>query len=99
VVREAVTNVLRHSDALRCAITMRVDAGVLRLEVANDGVAAPAGAAPAGAAPGGSGISNLSARIQGITGTLTASGDGRHGFTLVAEVPLAPQPAGAGSIG
>jgi len=94
VVREAVTNVLRHSDALRCAITMRVDAGVLRLEVANDGVAAPAGAAP-----GGSGISNLSARIQAITGTLTANGDGRHGFTLVAEVPLAPQPARAGSTG
>jgi two-component system sensor histidine kinase DesK len=94
VIREAVTNVLRHSHALRCAITMRVDAGVLRLEVTNDGVPTPAGTTP-----GGSGISNLTARIQAITGTLTANGDGPHGFTLVAEVPLASQSAGAGSVG
>jgi signal transduction histidine kinase len=93
VVREGVTNVLRHSAAISCAITMRVDAGVLRLEVTNDGV--PPVQVPDGCRLGGSGISNLSARIEAITGTLTAGPDGR-GFTLTAEVPLAPQPAQAG---
>jgi signal transduction histidine kinase len=90
VVREGVTSVLRHSAAMSCAITMRVDAGVLRLEVTNDGVPAPAGTGP-----GGSGINNLSARIGAITGTLTAGRDGQRGFTLVAEVPLAPHTAQA----
>jgi two-component system sensor histidine kinase DesK len=99
VVREAVTNVLRHSDALHCAITMRVDVGVVRLEVTNDGVPAPADSRPDGAWPGGSGISNLSARIHAVTGTLTAGRDGQRGFTLVAEVPLAPQPAQVGGTG
>ena len=91
VIREAVTNVLRHSAAMSCAITMRIDAGVLRLEVTNDGVLPTARANP------GSGIGNLSARVQAITGTLTAEADGQRGFTLIAEVPLAPSPAGAGA--
>ena len=88
VVREGVTNVLRHSQALRCAITMRAELGMLRLEVTNDGVPASVGARP-----GGSGISNLRARIQAVTGTLTAGGDGQGKFTVVAEVPLMPEPA------
>jgi two-component system, NarL family, sensor histidine kinase DesK len=88
VVREGVTNVLRHSKAVHCTITMRVDIGVVRLEVTNDGVLAPSGARP-----GGSGLGNLSARIQAVTGTLTAGRDGQRGFTLAAEVPLMPRPA------
>ncbi|NUR88251.1 MAG: hypothetical protein HOY71_29540, partial [Nonomuraea sp.] len=40
-VREAVTNVLRHSGATTCTITTSVNAGLVRLEVANDGVTTP----------------------------------------------------------
>jgi len=38
VLREAVTNVLRHSSARCCEITLRVAQDAVRLEVANDGV-------------------------------------------------------------
>ncbi len=96
MVREGVTNVLRHSNALRCVITTRIEAGVLRLEVINDGVPTSPGTAA-----GGSGIGNLSARIQAVAGTLTTGWDGRGRFTLVAEVPVLAQPTqavlGAGS--
>jgi two-component system sensor histidine kinase DesK len=74
---------------------MRVDVGVVRLEITNDGTPAPADSRPGGARPGGSGISNLSARIHAVTGTLAAGGDGQGGFTLVAEVPLIPTLDGA----
>ncbi len=41
-VREAATNVLRHTRATTCTITTSAHAGRLRLEVANDGVTPPA---------------------------------------------------------
>jgi signal transduction histidine kinase len=86
VVREGVTNVLRHSSARHCMITARIDDGVLRLEVSNDGVTAPTGDVA-----GGSGISNLGARLQAVAGTLTAGQDGGGRFMLAAEVPVMPQ--------
>jgi two-component system sensor histidine kinase DesK len=87
VVREGVTNVLRHSDALRCTITMRVDAGVVLLEVINDGVTASGGARP-----GSSGISNLSARGQGSADR----GRGRPTRVHTGRGGPSPAPAGTG---
>ncbi|MFF2386694.1 histidine kinase [Streptomyces sp. NPDC058108] len=56
VVREATTNVLRHGDARRCGVSLRVTEGRVVLTVENDGVPDAAAAAPraeAGARPGG----------------------------------------------
>jgi two-component system, NarL family, sensor histidine kinase DesK len=67
VVREGATNVLKHSAAQRCAITIRN--GVL--EMSNDGVSEAAGP-PAG-------LRGLSQRVRAAGGTLTAGAeDGRH---------------------
>ncbi len=64
VLREAVTNVLRHSDATYCLIDI-TPAG---LRVVNDGARAVRGT--------GSGTANLTARVAAAGGTLTAGSDG-----------------------
>ncbi|MFI5684733.1 sensor histidine kinase [Streptomyces sp. NPDC051636] len=81
VVREATTNVLRHGDAGRCAVVLRVLEGHVVLTVENDGVAGPGGS-------GGSGLAGLRERLAAVGGTLQAGVVGEDGFRLVAEVPL-----------
>ncbi|MFI7224002.1 histidine kinase [Nonomuraea angiospora] len=78
-VREAVTNVLRHSRATTCTITTSVNGGVLRLEVANDGVLAEPG-------PGGGGLTGLAERAAQAGGSCTAARTGAGGFLLAMEV-------------
>ncbi|WP_456565872.1 sensor histidine kinase [Blastococcus sp. SYSU D00695] len=84
VVREAVTNVLRHSRAATCAITLAVDGGRAVLTVDNDG-----------AGPGeprwGSGLTGLAERLAAASGTLTAAGAGGR-FTLAAALPVEEAP-------
>ncbi|TQS24055.1 two-component sensor histidine kinase [Microbispora hainanensis] len=87
VLREAVTNVLRHSEARQCVITMRAGESGLRLRVRNDGVR------PGERRRGSSGIGNLTSRLAALDGRLTAHVDGDR-FTLDACVPhRAPVPA------
>jgi two-component system, NarL family, sensor histidine kinase DesK len=85
VLREAVTNMLRHSTARHCSIQAGISGETIRLRVANDGV-------PRSAACGrtGGGLENLSTRMAAIGGQLTArvGGDGR--FEVLAEAPLTP---------
>ncbi|MEV0183771.1 histidine kinase [Streptomyces sp. NPDC050625] len=83
VVREATTNVLRHGDARRCAVGLRVLEGRVVLTVENDGASA---ALDGG---GGSGLAGLRERLAVVDGTLTAGAVGEDGFRLVAEVPVA----------
>ncbi len=80
VLREAVTNVLRHSSARHCAITTVTDDGAVRLQVRNDGVG------PAGGRPGSAGIGNLTTRLAALDGRLgTARED--SWFELTAQAP------------
>ncbi|MGW2847095.1 sensor histidine kinase [Streptomyces sp. NPDC001274] len=91
--REAVTNVVRHSRAKRCAVALTprqtLDGPVLELTVADDGVG------PSGSKPG-NGLTGIGERLAAVDGTLTTSasgpgqGPGRgKGFTLTLSVPLA----------
>ncbi|MEU6509243.1 histidine kinase [Streptomyces sp. NPDC046942] len=82
VVREATTNVLRHGDAGRCEVGLRVLEGRVVLTVENDGAAGPRDS-------GGSGLAGLKERLAAVGGTLQAGlvGD-RDRFRVVAEVPL-----------
>lgn len=82
--REAVTNVLRHSFAARCRIALARRKGRAVLEIADDG--------RGGLAPEGSGLSGMRERVQALGGRVARSGDGGH--TLRIELPLA---AGRGS--
>jgi two-component system, NarL family, sensor histidine kinase DesK len=78
-VREAVTNVLRHSRATTCMITTSANAGAVRLEVANDG-------APSEPGPPGGGLMSLTERAAQAGGTCAAAPAGASGFVLTMEV-------------
>ncbi|TYK53260.1 sensor histidine kinase [Actinomadura decatromicini] len=81
VLREAVTNVLRHSAATRCAILTERDGDAVRLVVENDGVDPDAPRTPPG-----SGIGNLTTRLAAHGGTLSARADGTGRFRLEARI-------------
>ncbi|WP_055548090.1 sensor histidine kinase [Streptomyces sp. NBRC 110028] len=87
--REAVTNVVRHSGARRCAVTLGEVGDDLCLTVTDDGRGA--------AGPHGNGLTGLAERLQLADGRLE-TGQGAHGgFTLRALAPLsrsADLPAG-----
>ncbi|MEU2793168.1 sensor histidine kinase [Streptomyces sp. NPDC007100] len=88
VVREGVTNTVRHSGAARCEIEVRTDAAGdrARLTVTDDGRGPGTGAAPP--ASGGTGLKGLTERLASAGGTLDAGPDGRRGFRVVAELPV-----------
>ncbi len=81
VVREAVTNVVRHADAHRCVIELRTAAGAATLSISNDG------ARLAAAARTGSGLNGLRERLATVGGTLEVQRDQTQ-FALTAVVPL-----------
>ncbi|MFB6553666.1 sensor histidine kinase [Streptomyces sp. NPDC056405] len=86
VVREATTNVLRHGNAEKCAVTVRISEGRVVLTVENDGVAEAAEAVPSG----GSGLAGLRERLSAVDGTLDVGRAGKGVFRLTARVPLPP---------
>ncbi|MEV6495161.1 histidine kinase [Actinoplanes sp. NPDC051633] len=87
VLREAVTNVLRHATATWCTIRLVRTDDVVRLHVGNDGAG---GRGTSGT--GGTGISNLRARTTELGGTLVAGPDGADCFELAVEFPVAHHP-------
>jgi two-component system sensor histidine kinase DesK len=80
VLREAVTNILRHSRATSCHIEVRRTSDQVQLEVTDNG--------RGGKAPliEGNGLRGMRARVTELDGTLTMHPDG--GLRLVATVPL-----------
>jgi two-component system sensor histidine kinase DesK len=91
VLREAVTNILRHAAATACVIEVTSGGGVVRLAVSNDGIARAAAALRPAGDRGGHGLANLDARVRAAGGQLvTRNTDGR--FDLVAEI-YCPAPA------
>ncbi|SEF08513.1 sensor histidine kinase [Streptomyces sp. Ag109_O5-10] len=98
VVREAVTNVVRHSDATRCEIAVDSAAGRARLTVADNGSGTVA-AEPCREGIGGTGLQGLTERLAAAGGSLTAGPAPRGGFTVTAELPTEalelPAPAAA----
>jgi len=85
VVREGVTNVVRHSGARRCVVTWSRDGGTARLEVTDDG-AGPSVPLPAGDGDG-HGLAGLRDRVAEVGGHLVA-GPAGDGFGLSVEVPV-----------
>ncbi|MEV8095601.1 sensor histidine kinase [Kitasatospora sp. NPDC085879] len=85
VVREATTNVLRHSEAAHCTVTLRLDGGHVRLEVENDGVTERT----AGREQPGTGLLGLRERLAAHGGGLALPAPGAGRFRLTASLPLA----------
>ncbi|HEX4095011.1 MAG TPA: sensor histidine kinase [Trebonia sp.] len=89
--REAVTNVVRHSGARTCSIGLTRRGGTLSLEVRDDGRGHP-GDEPAG---GGTGLRGMSERLCAVGGSLELRPAGQPGFRLIATVPAAAPDAAA----
>lgn len=66
VVREATTNVLRHSDAGRCALRLRSAEGRAVLTVENDGVRVGSGGGSGSGNGSGSGLAGLRERLAAL---------------------------------
>ncbi|WP_051864267.1 sensor histidine kinase [Streptosporangium roseum] len=81
VVREGATNVLRHSSATRCRISIALRDGAVALEMVNDGVTGLDGR-------GGTGLIGLSERVAAAGGAVAAGVGGAGEFRLRATVPL-----------
>jgi len=97
VLRECVTNVLRHSDATWCTITIGSRDGKAEFEVVNDGVLTPRAArATAGT---GSGLPNLTERVRSLGGDLVAGIEGGQRHRLRVTIPLAQPAAEVGVAG
>ncbi|MFJ8943765.1 sensor histidine kinase [Streptomyces sp. NPDC102395] len=101
VVRETTTNVLRHGDAARCSVELRVTEGLVVLTVENDGAggagsgggnrggrAGSGEGGSGGSRGGGSGLAGLRERLRLVDGTLEAGFAQAGTFRVVAEVPL-----------
>jgi two-component system sensor histidine kinase DesK len=78
VLREAVTNVVRHADASRVTIDLARDGAEARLEVRDDGRGSPSAE--------GNGIAGMRLRLAPLGGRLEI--DGRAGVRVVARVPV-----------
>ena len=82
IVQEAVTNVLRHAEARRVAVTLRHDPGGLDLEIADDGQ----GFDPASA---GLGLLGMRERITSMGGDIRIESSPGRGTVVRARLPLA----------
>ncbi|EME51947.1 sensor histidine kinase [Amycolatopsis decaplanina] len=91
VLREGVTNVLRHSKVERCEIAVRRTGDGVALDIVNDGVVhgrPPKPEQPVRVEAPGSGITNMSDRVAGLGGKLTAGVEADGRFRLRAVVPV-----------
>ena len=86
-VREGVTNVMRHSQAKRCAIRISSRDGHITVEVVDNG--------RGGTLEAGSGLRGLRERVLERGGTLTAEPLPHEGFRLRVTLPLAQASAPA----
>jgi predicted ATPase/signal transduction histidine kinase len=82
IVAEALTNVVKHARASRAEVTVRADAGMLRIRVCDDGAG--------GADPRGHGLVGLDDRVTALGGHLTIESPRGGGTTLLATLPLEP---------
>jgi two-component system sensor histidine kinase DesK len=86
VLREATTNVIRHSAARSCRIELQLDGQAVRLQVQDDGH----GGAPGGGITPGHGLKGMQQRLAAVGGTLSfeAPQPAPGGMCLRARVPL-----------
>ena len=87
VVREATTNVLRHSGAGQVTVELTEDDGRAVLTVTDDGRGGVPGVTVLGTTPG-SGLAGLRERVGALGGELVAGPVDGGGYRLRASVPL-----------
>jgi signal transduction histidine kinase len=84
IIAETLTNVVKHAGADSARVTAVVDAGVLHLDVRDDGV----GGADR---TRGTGLVGLADRVAASDGTMTVTSPPGEGTTIVVELPIEPR--------
>jgi signal transduction histidine kinase len=80
IVAEALTNVVKHSDAGRAAVRASVEDGMLHIEVRDDGIG--------GADPEGHGLLGIGDRVTALGGRITIVSPPGEGTSLGVDLPL-----------
>jgi len=86
IVREALSNCVRHARATRATVAIRMRGSKVRVSVIDDGE----GFVMANTRHGGYGFTNMHARAKKIGGTLRIQSKRGHGTQVIAEFPLEP---------
>jgi signal transduction histidine kinase len=84
--KEALTNVLKHSQATRVQMELAYSERTLQLSVMDDGRGFVRG--PAGGVQPGYGLTSMQQRAEGLGGKITIESQPRHGTRIVAVIPL-----------
>ncbi|QBI55458.1 sensor histidine kinase [Streptomonospora litoralis] len=90
VLREGATNLLRHSKAENCAITIREVEENVEAEMVNDGASATSGPGAGGSS---SGLENLATRAEALGGGLTHGSTPDGVFRVAVVLPRRPDTA------
>ncbi|MFE0733519.1 sensor histidine kinase [Streptomyces sp. NPDC058855] len=90
VLREGVTNALRHSHVLHCVIRCTEEDGTVTLDLGNDGVDPRGGERDRRWTddPGGSGLANLTWRLTRVGGSLSTQLGDDGWFRMTARAPV-----------
>jgi signal transduction histidine kinase len=87
VVREGLTNTIKHAPGARVSVRLTLREGELEIDVLDDG---PRGVARLGDAGAGLGLIGMRERVESTGGTLEAGPDPAGGWRLRADLPVAP---------
>ncbi|MFJ2473594.1 sensor histidine kinase [Streptomyces sp. NPDC087659] len=98
VLREGLTNILRHTKATNCRIEAWRKDDQVWLVMWNDGAGGQSGVLSADDDAGGSGIGNLRARVESFGGSLGVTSPERGTFQLAVQVPLLPKSGCSGAV-
>ncbi len=83
IVREALSNCARHSQATQGLVTVQRDDGMLQIEISDDGI----GFNPDHVRRDGHGLANMATRVEEVGGTLTIASSPGRGTRVVVQVP------------
>lgn len=86
ILRETVSNTLRHAQARRMSVLVEPHDATLAFTIADDGVGLPA-VQSASPARSGNGLGNIRARLAALGGTLEIA-DNHPGLRLVMRLPI-----------
>ena len=92
VVREGLTNAMKHAPRARVQVRFDLTDSSLEIEVRDDGAHAPSGLAATGS---GLGIAGMRERIESLGGSLDAGRDDAGGWRLHARLPNRPSEVAA----
>jgi two-component system, NarL family, sensor histidine kinase DesK len=87
-VREGVTNIIRHSHAGSCTLSLQRSTGEMGVEIVDDGISASGMPGPASEQTPGNGLRGLTERVHALGGVCEFGPQVNGGFRLYVRMPL-----------